>query len=365
MRPFRPRSRKDAARQLQKRRQKTGLPPGSIVFFGEERSAPTTFRTITYDSDDLEEQEHPDAVEVLAFKDTPETTWIDVVGVHNERVIQTLGEHFGIHPLLLEDIVSTGQRPKVEEYDDYLFIVLRMMYHDEASDALRSEQVSLVVGERYVLCFQEVPGDVFEPVRQRLRAGRGRIRASGASYLAYALVDVVVDHYFTVLDLFGIRAEEMEDAILINPEPRLQGDLNALRRDLVHLRRAVWPVRDMVSGLERSESPLVDEMVRPFLRDTYDHVVQVIEIAESLREMLSSLHDLYMSNLSHRMNEVMKVLTIIGTIFIPLTFIAGIYGMNFDHMPELHWRYGYPIMMSLMLAIGLALVAYFRRKDWL
>ncbi len=362
------RTRETISAYLRQRRRKAGMPPGSVVFVGDEaaaEAAPAALSVIDYDGARVEERPLGSVDEAAALRETPATSWINVVGVQDVETVQALGRRFGLSALVLEDIANTNQRPKLEEHEDYLFIALKMLTYDEASQKLRTEHVSLVAGRAHVLCFQEAPGDVFDPIRQRIRGGKGRIRTAGPAYLAYALVDVIVDHYFTVLEVFSIQAEELEDRILLRPEPSLQGDLNELRSDLVHVRRSVWPARDLVSALERSESPLVDESLRPFLRDTYDHVVQVIDTAESLREMLAGLHDLYMSTLSHRMNEVMQVLTIISTIFIPLTFIAGVYGMNFAYMPELGWRYSYPIAMAAMLLIALGLTYYFRTKDWL
>jgi magnesium transporter len=347
------------------RKKHVGLPPGSVVFIGEEKTAPVRFSVIDYTEDHLEETTLRDVGEVLPYRDSPTTTWINVSGVHDEDTIRTIGEHFGLHPLIQEDIAHTGQRPKLETYDDHVYVVSKMLYHDEEADHLRAEQVSFVLGGSYLLSFQEDPGDVFDPVRKRLREGRGRIRARGTDYLTYALLDVIVDHYFVILEALGDRAEEIEDEVLDDPQSETQERINDLRRDLIFMRRMTWPVRELLSQLERLDLPLWSEETRPFVRDTYDHAVQVLDLVESLRDVVGGLTDLYMTSLSNRMNEIMKVLTIIGTIFIPLTFIAGIYGMNFEYMPELSVQYGYPAAMGVMAVIAAALLLYFRRKDWI
>lgn len=348
-----------------RRGKKVGLPPGAVVFTGEEKEAPVHLSVIDYDGEHLKEYTPAAAKDIFPLRDSPAISWINIDGVHDTELIKQIGEHFQIHPLILEDIASIGQRPKIEDHADHLYIVVKMLYYDEETRVLRSEQVSLVVGPRYVISFQEDPGDVFEPVRNRLRAGSGRIRRRGSDYLAYALLDVIVDHYFVVLEAISELTEDLEDAVIENPDSEVQHAINDLRRELIFMRRAVWPVRELFFSIERSDSPLLSTETRPFLRDTYDHAVHCLDIIESLRDVLTGLHDLYMSNLSNRLNEVMKVLTIIGTIFIPLTFIAGVYGMNFEYMPELEMRYAYPTVMAVMLAVALALLLYFRRRKWI
>jgi len=342
-----------------------GLPPGSVVFVGEEKTEPVRFSVMDYTVEQLDETELSDAEDVLPFRDSPTTTWINVSGVHDEAAIETIGDHFGLHPLIQEDIVHTGQRPKLEVYDEHVYVVSKMLYHDDEDDHLRAEQVSFVLGGSYLISFQEDTGDVFDPVRKRLREGRGRIRAQGTDYLTYALLDVIVDHYFVILEELGSRTEEIEEEVLEDPQSETQERINDLRRDLIFMRRMTWPVRELLSQLERLESELWTEETRPFVRDTYDHAVQVLDLVESLRDVVGGLTDLYMTSLSNRMNEIMKVLTIIGTIFIPLTFVAGVYGMNFEYMPELTVWYGYPVAMAAMAAIAGVLLLYFRRKEWI
>ena len=351
------------ARLVRKRPRKVGLPPGTIVP-REIRAEKPRITVIDYDAERIEERAVERIEDCFPFRETPTVTWINIDGVHDVEGLTKLGERFGIHPLVLEDIAGTGQRPKLEVFDNFLFVVLKMLSTD-ASGELETEQVSLLVGENFVISFQERPGDVFEPVRERLRAARGRIRADGPDYLAYALMDIVVDNYFAVLEAAGDRIEEIDEALVDNPTTEHVAGIRALKKEMIFLRRSVWPLREVVSGLERSGSVLVKETTLVYLRDVYDHTVQVMDTIESLRDMTAGLLDLYLSNVSNRMNEVMKVLTIIATIFIPLTFIAGIYGMNFQWMPELGWRWGYPAALGAMLAIGIVMVIFFRRKRWL
>ena len=353
------------SRYVKDRTHKVGRPPGEVVFVGEDKQTPVHLSVTDYDKSHFEEHPLKQVEDTFPFRDATTISWINVDGVHDTPLVKQIGEHFDIHPLILEDIVNTGQRPKIEEYEDTLFIIAKMLYLADDEETLRSEQVSLLVGPQYVLSFVEDPDDVFNPVRERLRRGKGRIRQRDADYLAYALLDVIVDHYFIVLESIGERLEQLEEEVLDEPTPLTQHKINEVRRELIVVRRAVWPLREMLSLLSRSESSLVSAETRPYYRDAYDHAVQVIDIVESLREVAGSLIDLYMSNLSHQLNEVMRVLTIIGTIFIPLTFIAGIYGMNFEYMPELHAPYAYPVALLGMLLLAVSLIFYFRRKGWL
>jgi len=345
---------------------KVGLPPGSVVFVGEERTEPIQFRVLEYGPDHLLETEEEGLDEVLKYRDTTPVTWINVSGVHDESVVRTIGDHFHVHPLIQEDIAHTGQRPKLDPQENYLYLVVKMLYFDEdRGGELRAEQVSLLVGERNLISFQEDPGDVFDPVRKRIRNGRGQIQDRGPDYLAYAILDVIVDHYFVVLEELGIRTEEMEDEITGETPQDIEDDIHDLRRDLIYMRRMTWPMRELLYQLERLDSPFWADNNQPYVRDTYDHVVQVLDLVEALRDTASGLHDLHMTSISNRMNEIMKVLTIIGTIFIPLTFVAGIYGMNFEYMPELGWRWAYPTVWVLMIALAGALLLYFRRREWI
>jgi magnesium transporter len=294
--------------------------------------------------------------------------WVNVSGLGDIPTVERVGANFGLHPLALEDVVHLGQRPKTEEYDDHRFIVMQLIHTATGFDA---EQISLFFGKGFVITFQERPEDVFEPVRERLRKGRTRIRGMGADYLTYALIDAVVDQYFPILETFGERLEDLEEELVDRPDPDTLHLIYRAKRELLVLRRAAWPQREVINALERDDSGLVAPETKVFLRDAYDHCVQTLDILESYRELAGGMVDVYLSSLSNRMNEVMKVLTIMATIFIPLTFIAGIYGMNFDpeashwNMPELDWAYGYPMALGVMAVIGLAMVIWFRRKRWL
>jgi magnesium transporter len=339
--------------------------PGTVEYTGERKVDRVTIKIIDYAGEQFDEREVTDIAECLAYRETDTVTWININGLHDTDLINDLGRHYDLHPLVLEDIVNYHQRPKLEDFGNTLFLVCRMLRLDPQTTEIHSEQLSLVLGANFLVTFQEVPGDVFEPVRQRLRAGRGRLRRHGPDYLAYALIDAVVDSYFGVAEKFGEQIEAMEETLLAEPTTEALGALHGLKRELVLLRRAVWPMREVVAGLDRLESELMGDHVSPFLRDIHDHVIQVADTIESFRDMLASLQDLYMSNVSNRMNDVMKVLTIFASIFVPLTFVAGIYGMNFSFMPELQWKWSYPIFWGVILAMVMGMLQYFRRKKWL
>jgi magnesium transporter len=342
-----------------------GLAPGTLVHVGEKKVEKVRIRIIDYDEEKLEERELESVDECFPYADKPTVTWINIDGLHEVEVIEKIGKNFGLHPLVLEDIVHTGQRPKMEEYEGYIFLITKMLSYDEVEDKLRTEQFSLILGPNYIITFQEEVGDVFEMVRERLRKGKGRIRKHPPDYLAYALIDAVVDHYFLVLEKIGEKVESLEEELVTNPTPETLQTIHRLKRELIFLRKSVWPMRELIGGLERGESSLVGEKTTVFLRDVYDHTIQVIDTVETLRDMVSGMLDVYLSSLSNKMNEVMKVLTIIATIFIPMTFIAGIYGMNFEFMPELKWHWGYPIVWLIIIAIAVIMLFYFRKKRWL
>ena len=348
---------------------KQGTTPGTVQYTGRDRSDRAVHVwTFHYDAAGLNEEENVGIADACALREKTGVTWVLVDGVHDAGVIEQIGEAFGLHRLVQEDIANTSQRAKLEAYPTYLFLVVPMVTFGD--EAVKIEQVSLVLGENWVLAFIEDPGDVFDTVRNRLRAG-GPLRRRGADHLCAALLDVIVDGYFVSLEALGDLVADFEGAVLEKPTRETQVALNTLRRELVLLRRSIWPVREATMQIERTESPLVHDDTRPYLRDTYDHAVQAIDITESLRELVSGLHDLYLSSLSNRMNEVMKTLTIISAIFIPLTFIAGVYGMNFDpdtspyNMPELRWLYGYPASLVLMLVVALSMVGWFRYRKWI
>jgi magnesium transporter len=270
-----------------------------------------------------------------------------------------------LHPLLLEDIVNTKQRPKLEDYGGYFFIVLKMLHYHEEENRLEVEQASFIVGPNYVISFQEKVGDFFEGVRDRLRSAKGRLRKCGTDYLFYALIDAIVDSYFIILEKLGEKIEALEERLLESAEPESLQTIHALKREMIRLRKSVWPLREVISSLRKGESKLVKKSTEVFFRDVYDHTIQVVDTIESYRDLISGMHDLYLSNVSNKMNEIMKVLTIIATIFIPLTFIAGIYGMNFEYIPELKFHWGYFVVWIIMIIIGAGMAVFFRKKKWL
>jgi magnesium transporter len=335
------------------------------VYVGKKKDEQVKVTCIDYDVDHFEEKEAKTINECFPLKDKPITTWINIDGVHKLDNVEQIGKNLKIHPLVLEDIMHTGQRPKMEDFDDYLFIVIKMLQYDQKENETKTEQVSIILGTNYVISFQEDEGDVFDLIRERIRTDRGRTRKMGADYLAYTLIDAIVDNYFMVLEKIGERIEDIEDELVKNPTPEVLHTIHSLKRELIYLRKSVWPLREVISRLERWESPLIDKSIDIYLRDVYDHTIQVIDALETFRDMLSGMLDIYLSSVSNRMNEVMKVLTIIATIFIPLTLVVGIYGMNFKYMPELQWPWGYPMVYVVMLAISGVMLVYFRRKRWL
>ena len=350
---------------IKRRAETQGKAPGSLVHVGDQKIDQVRLRLIDYDDAQLTERELETLEEAVPLKDRPTVTWINVDGLHDTGVIAQVGELFGIHPLVLEDILNTGQRAKLEDFGDYVYVVIKMLAWNDAVKEIRSEQLSILVGPHWVISFQERAGDVFEPLRTRIRGHKGRVRDLGPAYLGFALLDAVVDNYFGILEQIGEELEPLEERVLVDPDAASIQTLHKWKREMVVLRRAVWPLREVASGLARDDIPLVPEHAVPFLRDLHDHTLQVADTVDGIREMLSSLLDLHLTMVSNRMNEVMKVLTVIATIFIPLTFVAGIYGMNFEHMPELGWAWAYPYgFWGVMGAIGAGLLWFFRRKKW-
>ncbi|MDA8105339.1 MAG: magnesium/cobalt transporter CorA [Nitrospiraceae bacterium] len=350
---------------MKKRSGKSGLPPGTLIHIGEKNNEEPKITIIDYDDSSFQEKAVEEISECYPFRNKLSVTWINVEGLHRVEILEKLGECFGLHPLVLEDILNTDQRPKMEDYGDYLYIVLKMLHFEEAKGTVATEQISIVLGEHFVISFQEgLAGDVFEPVRERLRSNKGRIRKLGADYLVYSLIDAIVDNYFDILERTGESIEDIEEKVLGNPSTATLNDIHFLKREMIFLRKAVWPLREVVSGLERGDSALVKGSTKVFLRDIYDHTIQVIDTIETFRDMASGMLDIYLSSVNNRMSAVMKVLTIIATIFMPLTFIAGVYGMNFKYMPELEWRWSYPVLWAIIVLIAASMVAYFKKKEW-
>ncbi|MDV2990343.1 MAG: magnesium/cobalt transporter CorA [Dehalogenimonas sp.] len=343
---------------------KAGMPPGTVIHVGRRRTEKTRLNLIDYSTAEFQEKPLDDINETFALREGT-ITWINVDGLQDPAIIQRIGQRFGLHPLIQEDIVNTQQRPKLEDHEEYLFIVLKMLYRDEIEGETVAEQVSLILGRNYVISFQEGAGDAFGLVRERLRKNKGMLRRQTADSLAYALIDAIVDNYFVVLEDFGEITENLEENLLESPAEGTLSIIKNLKRELLFMRRGIWPLREVISGLRNSDSSLIHDATRIYFQDVYDHTVQAMDSIENAREMLSDLLDIYLSSVSNRMNAVMKVLTIIATIFIPLTFIAGVYGMNFENMPELGWEYGYFLILGFMSAVAIALLIFFRRKKWL
>ncbi len=349
----------------QKRSIKAGMSPGTPVFIGEKRLDKVRIDVLDYSETAVDQRLDVPADRLLPPLPGKGITWISVKGVHDAAPITALGKIFGIHLLTLEDIVNTAQRPKIEEYADYVFIALKTMHRNEGEKALEIEHISLIFGDNFVISFQEGEGDMFGKIRERILAAKGRIRSMHADYLAYALMDAVVDQYFLVVERIGDRIEEIDERLLVDPRPTDVAEIHRIKRDILRLRRAVWPLREEVGALGKSVSLLVGAETKVFLRDLYDHTIQVMDIVETSRDILGGMHDTYLTTVSNKMNETMRFLTVISTFFIPLTFLVGVYGMNFDYMPELRWHWGYLTIWGIMVAVVFIMVWFFKRKKWL
>lgn len=346
---------------------KAGLPPGTPVFIGERKQDVVKIDIIDYSGEHLEELHEASVDDCRRLRDTttPTTTWVNVTGIHDVDTIQKLANLFGLHPLTTEDISNTNQRPKVEEYESYIFFAIKMLGFDNEIKSIAHENVSIILGDTFVISFQEVEGKDFDSIKERIRSNKGRIRKEGADYLAYTILDRVVDEYFVSLDELGDHIEDIDDEILAAPKATHLRDIHRLKREIVFLRKAVWPLREEIATIAKTDSPLIGAATKMFFRDLHDHTVQIIDLVETYREIASGMHDTFLSGNSNKMNEIMKVLTIIGTIFIPLTFIAGVYGMNFTNMPELQWRWGYYMVLSGMAALATVMLAFFKSRNWL
>ena len=353
------------ARLIKNKPKKIGLDPGSLIYVGDKEKQPITITLFDYKSDHFIEKNILSVEDLLAYKQSETTSWINIDGVHEVEILEKIGKHFDIHPLTLEDILNTNQRPKLDEYPNYLYIVLRMFFLDEKDKSLKNEQVSLILTKSFVITFLEDIGDVFDPVRERIRKSATRLRELGTDYLAYALIDSIVDSYFHILEKIGEDVEGLEDNLVLQPNKNDLQAIHLLRREMILLRRAIWPLREVVSAMQRNENEFIEEKTRIYLRDVYDHTIQVIDTIESYREMVVGMLDTYLSSTSNKLNEVMKVLTVISTLFIPLTFLAGVYGMNFKFFPELGYEWMYPWgFWSITLLVVIGMAVFFKRKKW-
>ena len=344
----------------------SNLPPGTMAYKGKKTSLKTVIDIINYSNQTFTKLDCNDVEDGFHFEGNEQVTWININGLNNIEDIEKLGTHYKLHPLTLEDIVNTSQRPKLEEFENYFFVVFKMLYFKDDDD-LQYEHLSMVVGSDYVLTFQESDGDVFDDLRERIKAAKGRIRSQGADYLMYAILDAIVDNYFTVIEVIGDKIEDLEASIFESQTDNstTPGQIQQLKQEVLKIRRSIFPLREVINRLEKSDNSIINEKSVSYIRDLYDHIIQVNEAIDLYREMVWSLMDMYMTIISNKMNEVMKVLTIIATIFIPLTFIAGVYGMNFDHMPELHYKYGYYVVWAVMIILFIGMMFYFKKKKWL
>lgn len=349
-----------------KRRKKAGLPPGSVIFTGNKKVEKILIHYLQYDAENLKEKVLDNHAEAT-FHQSPEDKidWYDIRGIHDSELIQLLGTTFNIHPLILEDIADVHQRPKFEEYENGIFITIRALNFDKNINKVLTEQVTLYFRTGFIATFQETSSDLFDAVRQRIHSGRGKIRQRGADYLAYAIIDVIVDNYYLVMEEIEEVIESLEDKIINVQEENIKGEIHGLKKELLVLRKSISPLREAIGRFSKTESSFVQENSLVFIRDLYDHTIQVMDMVETYRDMLNGLQDLYLTEVSFKMNKVMQLLTLIATIFIPLTFLAGIYGMNFEFMPELHWKYGYFVLLGIMLIVFIGLLLYFKRKKWI
>lgn len=353
---------------IKKRSKKAGLPPGSLVYIGdnaEHAHAKVNISLIKYNSEQLTEKNNITVEECKNLISNDSVNWINVCGIHHADILRSLGTQFGLHALVLEDIMNTSQRSKFDDYKDYLFIVLRMLHYDNEKDTVKDEQVSLVLGNNFLISFLEKSSEQFEVVKERLRNNHTKIRSLGADYLCYTLIDTIVDHYFSILEIIDKKLEGLELSLLKSSSPELMKQIHRLKREVILLKKDIWPMREVLSHLRHLETSLIKPETELYLHDVYDHTIQAIETIESFRDLTSGMLDIYLSNISQRMNEIMKVLTVVATIFVPLTFIASLYGMNFDYMPELHSRWGYPLTLCIMFLTAMCMVLYFRKKRWI
>jgi magnesium transporter len=345
---------------------KAGMPPGTVVYAGEKAPQPVKITLMDYDASVFKEQTLDSIEGAFNYKTTQTMTWINIDSLSDVSVVEKLGKHFDLHPLVLEDIAVPSQRSKVEDYDDYLFIVLRMLRFDHVKNEIINEQVSMILRDHCLITFQESVGDVFDQIRDRLRTNKGRARKMSVDYLAYCLIDAIVDYYFVILDTYGEKIENLEDELLGNPGQQILSQIHEFKRELTLLRKCVWPMRELASTMQRSENALITDSTRIYFRDVYDHTIQIIDTIESLRDVVASLLEIYLSSMSNRMNAQMKMLTMIATIFMPLSFLSGVYGMNFKHFPELEswWTYPYGFW-GLIVVVATTMFFVFKRQKWI
>jgi len=355
-------------RFIPRKKASVGLPAGTLSPIAKTENGKTNLNLLTYDSSgaikDIQETDIHQIIIRIEHK-TNQVSWLNIDSLHEIEVIEAVGKAFGLHPLVLEDILNLTQRPKFEIFEDYLFVVIRIIYWDDSIDEVREEQLSIILMSDLVISFQEAESKIFEPIKRRINEGKGRITSLGADYLAYALIDIVVDNYFVVLEQLGEQIEDLDEKIVTVPDSSTMHEIHKYKRELIYLRKSIWPLRELLSGLARGETKLIEQETIPYIRDIYDHTIQIIDINESFRDVVAGMFDTYLSSISNQMNQVMKVLTIISTIFIPPTLIAGIYGMNFQNMPELQFWWGYFAVLGIIFIMMIVMLFFFKRKKWL
>ncbi len=350
--------------RVAKRSKKAGFSPGSLIHIGNRYAEKSKITLIRYDETFYREKHLDTLANINNEEDKQGITWLNIDGLQDIKLFEDIGELFGLHPLVLEDILNTDQRPKMEDYGNYIYLVLKTFYGQE-SVSLLSDQISIILGKDFILSFQERESDLFEPIKEKISKNKGRIRKEGADYLAHSIIDNIVDNYFVMLEDLGEKIEYLEDDLLKQTTPATLHAIHNFKRELILLRKSLWPLREAISSLERSDSPLINKSTGIYFRDIFDHTIAVIDTVETFRDMLSGMLDIYLSSISVKLNEVMKVLTIIATIFMPLTFLAGVYGMNFKYMPELELHWGYYGVLGIMAAVAILMLVYFKKKRWL
>jgi magnesium transporter len=345
--------------------QQTELPVETSALTSEQILVPVKITVIDYSKDHYEVKAVNSVEECFSYKEKPTVTWINVDGIHAHAIIEQLGVHYGLHPLIIEDICTPHQRLKVDIFDEYVVIILNMLTYNAQTYTIEIEQVSLVLGKNFVITFQEEkPGDVFAAVRDQIKDNKGQIRKTGADYLAYALLDAVINGYFDIIERFDEQIESIDEELISGPQSKILQHIHVLRRELIYFRKSVWPLRSMINELAHQQTALIKKSTVIYLSDLYDHIIQIMDTVEIFKDLITGIRDVYLSSMSNKMNEIMQLLTIIGTIFIPLTFLAGVYGMNFRYMPELTWKWGYPFVWVIMIGIGIGMLGYFKKKKW-
>jgi magnesium transporter len=353
------------AKFVKRNSRRIGDSPGTLVHVGDYKSNPIELTMIEYGKEFYEQKRLKKIEECFKVRDRDTIKWVNIEGLHDTSIIEKIGKEFKLHPLMLEDILNTYQRPKIDDYDDYILVTLKMIYYKEDKKEIVTEQISLVLKDNYVFSFQEFEGDVFDSIRERIKTAKGNIRKLGPDYLVYALIDAIVDSYFFILEKVGDYTEDIEQSLMEEPKKELLQNIHRLKREMIYLSNSIWPLREVVGNLTRTESSLIRPNTNLYLRDVYDHIIQIVDIIESYRDLMSGMLDTYLSSISNKTNDVMKILTIFSSIFIPLTFLAGIYGMNFQYFPELSWRWAYPAFWLITFVIIIIMLNYFRRKKWL